>query len=294
MKEYTRRNFLRTVAAGTAAATTLSIPASRSFASQATALKPIAGSTGPASLKLGVASYSLRELSRTEAIAVIQSLRTPYVNIKSFHLPYETSREERIAARKEFEAAGLQIVGGGTIYLQKKDEADIRFHFEYARDCGMPLIVIAPTPETLPLIERFVKEYDIQVAIHNHGPEDDYFPAPSDALKHISNMDPRVGVCLDVGHTVRTGADVVEAASEAGDRLLDIHMKDLRDLNDRDSQCVVGEGRIPIAPLLKQLAGMHYHGYVNLEYEIEAADPGPGMQRSFAYMRGVLDGLDVQ
>ena len=277
-----RRSFLKAAALGTAG---LMMP-------RRGVTHPLAR-RNPASLKLGVASYSLRELSREDAIAAVQALGTPYVNIKSFHLPYETSPEERAAARRQFEEAGLHIVGGGTIYLQEDDEDDIRFHFEYAKDCGMPLMVIAPTPETLPRIERFVKAYDIQVAIHNHGPEDPYFPAPSDALEYIHDMDPRVGVCLDVGHTARTGADVVEAAAEAGDRLLDLHMKDLRDLSDRDSQCIVGEGRIPIAALFKQLQAMAYDGYVNLEYEIDPANPLPGMQRSFAYQRGVLDGLDA-
>lgn len=284
MTDFTRRDFLRTAAAATAGVAL----------SQSATGMPVDTTRSPVPLKLGVASYSLRELPRAEAISVVQALGTPYINIKSFHLPYETTPEERAAARRVFEDAGLQIVGGGTIYLQKYDEADIRFHFEYAKDCGMPLMVIAPTPETLPLIEQFVKEYDIQVAIHNHGPEDDYFPAPSDALQYIADMDRRVGVCLDVGHTVRTGADVVEAAADAGDRLLDIHMKDLRDLNDRDSQCVVGEGRIPIAALLKQLCAMRYDGYVNLEYEIETANPLPGMHRSFAYMRGVLAALGLK
>lgn len=289
MPDSTRRGFLKTAAAGAAglalAADRLATPAGSATAS------PAGSFTSPTSVKLGVASYSLRELPREKAIAAVRALGTPFVNIKSFHLPYETSPEERTAARHEFEEAGLQIVGGGTISLQKDDEADIRFHFEYAKDCGMPLMVIAPTPDTLPLIERFVKDYDIRIAIHNHGPEDPYFPAPADALKYIEGMDPRVGVCLDVGHTARTGTDVVKAAAETGDRLLDMHIKDLRDLGDKDSQCIVGEGRIPVAALFKQLATMGYDGYVNLEYEIDPEDPLPGMQRSFAYMRGVLDGL---
>ena len=156
----------------------------------------------------------------------------------------------------------------------------------------MPLMVIAPTPETLPRIEKFVKEYDIKVAIHNHGPEDDYFPAPADALKLIKDMDPRVGLCVDVGHTVRTGTDIVEALAEAGDRLLDIHMKDLADLMDKGSQVAVGEGKMPLAAIFKQLKKMKYTGYVNLEYEINAEDPLPGMKASFANMRKVLAELD--
>ncbi len=247
--------------------------------------------TPSAPVRLGVASYSLRELGRDAAIAAVQALGTPYVNVKSVHLPYEDPPEALAAGCRAFEEAGLQIVGGGTIYLQKDDDADIRKHFDYARACGMPLMVIGPTPQTLPRIERFVKEYGIAVAVHNHGPEDEYFPGPRDVLPVIEHMDPRVGVCVDVGHTTRTGVDVVEAIAEAGGRMLDLHIKDLRDLRDKESQCIVGHGAMPVAPIFRQLLKMGYAGYVNLEYEIDAKDPLPGMKESFAYMRGVLAGI---
>lgn len=250
-----------------------------------------AGFTARRSVRLGVASYSLRELSRADAIAAIKALGVTHVNIKSVHLPYDGSPEELKAGRREFERAGLEIVGGGTIYLQEDNDDHIRRHFEYARRCGMPLMVVGPTRATLPRIERFVREYDIRVAIHNHGPEDEHFPGPQDALPVIRDMDPRVGLCVDVGHTARTGIDVVEALAMAGDRLLDIHMKDLADLTVRNSQCVVGQGKMPVAAIFRQLEAMDYTGYVNLEYEIDASDPLPGMQRSLAYMRGVLAGL---
>ena len=243
-------------------------------------------------IKLGVASYSLRQFDRSAAIAMIKEIGTPYVNIKSFHLPYESTPEEVATARREFEEAGLTIVGGGTISLKKDDDEDMRRYFEYAQRAGMPLMVIAPTPETLPRIEKFVKEYDIKVAIHNHGPSDQYFPGPADALKLIKDMDPRVGVCVDLGHTTLTGADIVEALAEAGDRLLDIHMKDLTDLMNMRTQVPIGEGQMPIAAIFRQLKKMKYNGYVNLEYEIDAEDPLPGMKVSFVNMRKVLAELD--
>jgi len=274
-----RRHFLKTAVLGTAA---LALPTGTAQGRDGLRREGI---------KLGVASYSLRTLSREDAIAAVNALRTPYVNIKSFHLPYESTPEALKAGRQAFEAAGLQIVGGGTITLQKDEDDDIRTYFEYARLCGMPLMVIAPTPTTLPRIERFVKEYDIKVAVHNHGPEDTHFPGPRDVLPLIRDMDPRVGLCVDVGHTARTGVDVVAAVAEAGDRLLDMHMKDLRDLRDRESQCIVGEGAMPVAALFRQLLMMNYTGFVNLEYEIDAEDPLPGMKQSFAFMRGVLGGL---
>lgn len=279
-----RRDFLKAAAVG-AAGLTLAGPGRAHGESS-----PPPASVG---IRLGVASYSLRELSRADAIAAIQALRAMYVNIKAFHLPYESTPEELIAGRREFEDAGLTIVGGGVITLQQDDDDDIRSYFEYAKLSGMPMMVIAPTPTTLPRIERFVREYDIKVAIHNHGPEDQYFPGPQDALPVIRDMDPRVGLCVDLGHTARTGVDVVAALAGAGDRVLDIHAKDLKDLSDRDSQCIVGEGAMPITAIFKQLVEMDYGGYVNLEYEIDAQNPLPGMQRSFAFMRGVLHGLGV-
>lgn len=274
-----RRRFLKATAVGTAA---LALPFGSVRGGQEARREGI---------KLGVASYSLPTLSRADAIAAVNALRTPYVNIKSFHLPYESTPEALKEGRGAFEAAGLQIVGGGTITLNKDEDDDVRTYFEYARMSGMPLMVIAPTPTTLPRIERFVKEYDIKVAVHNHGPEDPYFPGPRDVLPLIRDMDPRVGLCVDVGHTARTGVDVVAAVAEAGDRVLDMHMKDLRDLSDRDSQCIIGEGAMPVAALFRQLMAMNYTGFVNLEYEIDAEAPLPGMQQSFAYMRGVLAGL---
>ena len=245
------------------------------------------------SLKLGVASYSLRNFSRTYAIQAIRSLDTPYVNIKSFHLPYEATPAELRSGRAEFEAAGLEIVGGGTVTLTVDTDDDVRSYFEYAKASGMPLMVIAPTRRTLPRIERFVREYDIAVAIHNHGPEDEHFPGPQDILPVVRDMDPRVGICFDVGHTARTGIDVAEAAEMCGDRILDMHMKDLADLGVRESQCIVGEGAIPIGRLFAALERIGYQGFINLEYEIDASNPLPGMRRSFAHMRGVLEGLSA-
>ena len=148
-----------------------------------------------------------------------------------------------------------------------------------------------PAPEILPRIEKFVKEYDMQFAIHNHGPEDKIWHSPLDVLKAVKNMDPRMGCCIDVGHTVRAGTDVVQAIQEVGPRLFDVHMKDLTDFNKKESQVAVGEGIMPVKGIFEALIAMKYPGFVDLEYEINADDPMPGVIESFAYMRGVLAGM---
>lgn len=244
-----------------------------------------------ADIKLGIASYSFRKFSRAQAIAMTKELGTAYLNVKDFHLPLTSTPEQIDTARQEFAAAGISLVGIGNVSFSHADGQDIRAKFEYAKHLGVPLIVCAPTAETLPMLEKYVREYDIKIAVHNHGPEDPHFPTPQSVLKAVANLDARCGLCMDVGHTARTGVDVVESIVEAGPRLLDMHVKDLADMKAKESQVAVGTGKMPIAQIFKQLIAMHYHGSVNLEYEINESDPMPGMKVSFAYMRGVLAGL---
>jgi sugar phosphate isomerase/epimerase len=178
------------------------------------------------------------------------------------------------------------------ITFESDTDDGVRKYFDYAKAAGMPVMVSTCHPNVLPRVEKFAKQYDIKIAIHNHGPEDQgFFPSPYDVLKTVKGMDPRMGLCIDVGHTVRTGTDVVRAVADAGPRLLDMHLKDLRDLKVKESQCIVGEGQMPIVDIFRQLRSMRYPGYANLEDEIDENDPLPGMKQSFAYMRGVLAGL---
>jgi len=243
------------------------------------------------SFHLGVASYSFRKLSRADAIKGMQALNCRYINIKEFHAPLKSTTAELEQARKDFENAGIKILGVGNVSFQNKDEGEIRRNFEYAKTLGAPVIVMAPTHETVPLIEKYVKEYNIKAAIHNHGPEDKHFPAPQDVMKAVKGMDERMGFCVDLGHTARTGTNPLDALKLAGKRLHDIHTKDLADMMNKDSQVAVGDGQMPIPQIFQYLIKTGYKGGVMLEYEINADNPLPGMQKSFAYMRGVLAGL---
>lgn len=245
-------------------------------------------------LKLGVATYSFREFQRGLAISNTKKLGVKYVNIKEFHLPLTATPEEIAKAKAEFDKAGLVILGGGNVSFQNNDEADIRRKFQYAKAAGMGVIVCAPTHDTLPKMEKYVKEFDIKIAVHNHGPEDKHFPTPQSVLEAVKNMDPRCGLCMDVGHSARTGVDVVDSIRQAGPRLLDMHIKDLKNLMEKDSQVPVGDGAMPIPGIFRQLQKMNYQGGIMLEYEVEADNPMPGMQKSFSYMRGVLAGLNYK
>jgi sugar phosphate isomerase/epimerase len=274
-----RREFLTTVAA----ASLLPQVTGRAAAAPAAA--------APEQLKLGVASYSLRKFPFDKALEMAKACDVKYINFKDVHLARTDPPEAIKAARAKTEAAGFTIMGGGTITWQKNDEAQVRKDFEYAKLAGMPLIVAAPSFEALDVVEKVAKEFDIKVAIHNHGPEDKFFPSPYDVYKHIKGRDKHMGLCVDIGHTWRAGVDPTKAILELHDRVYDLHVKDLSDLKNRDSQVIVGKGAIDFPALFRALVKIGYTGHVGLEYEIDVDNPLPGMQQSFAFMRGVLAGI---
>jgi sugar phosphate isomerase/epimerase len=252
--------------------------------------RPLADEASP--IRLGLASYTFRSFSRAQIIGFMKQLNVFALNAKDVkdHLPMDAQEEE--AALADYAAAGVKLHAAGAIYFAKDEDADIRTKFEYCKRAGIAVIVAGdPAPETLPRMEKFVKEYDIGIAIHNHGPEDKLWHSPLDVLKAVKGRDPRIGCCIDVGHTARAGTDVAQAIHEAGPRLFNVHMKDLTNFQSKESQVAVGDGIMPVRRMFEALITTRYKGFVDLEYEIHPDDPMPGVIGSFAYMRGILAGL---
>jgi sugar phosphate isomerase/epimerase len=279
--DLSRRAFVGTAAAAAAWSTLKGV-------SSAQPGPPPATGSGP--LKLGVASYSLREFPLDQALEMAKTLGVKYMTFKDVHIPRTDPPETTRALRAKIEAAGITIMGGGTITLPN-DPAQIKKDFEYAKNAGFPLIFVAPEPAALDTIEQMAKTYDIKVAIHNHGPEDKHWPRPQDAYAAIKSRDRRLGLCIDVGHTLRTGTDPVQSCRDYRDRLYDMHVKDLAVKTESKSQVEVGRGLIDFPGLFRTLIEIGYQGQVGLEYEINAKNPLPGMIESIAYMRGVIAGL---
>jgi|SRR5208337_1591459 len=283
-RAFSRRDFIR--AGAFAAGVSVAPNAAWALAQQ----RPSPIEASP--VRLGLASYTFRNFTRAQLIGFMKQLNVFELNVKDVkdHLP--TNPQEETAALAEYAAAGIRLHAAGAIYFAKDEDEDIRSKFEYCKRAGIAVIVAGdPTPETLPRIEKFVKEYDIRLAIHNHGPEDKLWHSPLDVLKAVKSMDPRIGCCIDVGHTVRAGTDVVQAIHEAGPRLFNVHMKDLTHFDSKESQVAVGEGIMPVRKMFEALIAINYRGFVDLEYEIHPDDPMPGVVASFAYMRGVLAGM---
>jgi len=285
-----RREFLQTGAVAAACTAAGVVPG---LVGGATARAESLPETGkPSPVRLGLASYTFRNFTRAQVIGFMKQINVADLNCKDVkdHLPMDPALEAEALA--DYAANGIKLHAAGAIYFRNDPDADIRAKFEYCKRAGIKVIVAGdPTPDTLPRIEPFVKEYDICLAIHNHGPEDKLFPAPLDVLEAIKGMDPRIGCCIDLGHAARAGANLVETIHAVGPRLYDVHAKDLTSFASRESQVPVGQGILPFREIFQALIEIDYKGFVDLEYEIHPDDPLPGVIESFAFMRGVLRGM---
>jgi sugar phosphate isomerase/epimerase len=241
-------------------------------------------------LKFGMASYSLRKLPVEQAVKGAQRVGLPYVSIKDFHLPMNSTPEQRKAVAAQFKEAGITPLSVGVVTFTT-DEAKARNAFEYARDVGVPTIVAAPAPEALPLCEKLVKEFDIKLAIHNHGPEDTKFPSPYEVMKAIEPLDKRIGYCIDVGHTARAGVDPAEAIEKCKDRLYDVHFKDIARVDRRGTEVECGRGVLDIKSMVAALLKINFGGHVGFEHEKDPNDPLPGLAESVGYVRGLLSSI---
>ena len=241
-------------------------------------------------LKVGVASYTLRKMPLDAAIKAIQRVGLRYVSIKDFHLPMKTTAEERRAVIQKFKDAGITPLSCGNVTMQN-DEANIRAAFEYARDAGLPTIVCSPHPDSMPILDRMVKEFDIKLAIHNHGPEDKRFPSPYDAWKAAEKYDSRIGLCIDVGHTARAKVDPAEAIIKCRARLYDLHLKDINSTAPDGKTVEIGRGVLDLKPILQSLLKIKYPYLVSFEYEKDENDPLPGLSESVGYTKALLAGM---
>lgn len=282
----TRRQFLNSVGIGVTAAlagaTTIAGPR-QAFAAEAARL---AGPGRASGFQLGVASYTFRKFTLDEALSMTRRVGLQQICLKSFHLPLDSSEAEVDKVAAKVRKAGISLYGGGVIRMN--DEAGVRRAFEYARAAGMKTIVGVPGPDVLPLVNRMVQRFDIAVAIHNHGPGDKTYPTPQSAYEKIKGLDQRIGLCIDVGHTIRVGADPIASAERYSDRLLDVHMKDVSAAEPQGKEIEVGRGVIDIPGLLKTLIKVNYTGVVAFEYEKDAGDPLAGLAESVGFVRGVL------
>ncbi len=280
MEKTNRRDFFKWACAGVAA-TSFSYKAHSQTKEEGAAKKQTKHL-----FEIGMASYTFRKFKLDDCLAMTKRLGLKKIAFKDMHLPLTSTDAEIKAVVQKVKDAGLDLYGCGVVYMRTPDE--VKRAFEYAKAAGMKVIIGVPDHNLLDLANQKVKEYDIKLSIHNHGPTDKVYPTPQSAYEKIKNLDRRIGLCIDIGHTQRSGIDPSEAAKKYADRLYDVHIKDVNAATKEGDTLEMGRGVIDIPKFMKTLIQIKFSGVAALEYEKDQDDPLAGAAESIGYSKGVL------
>lgn len=235
--------------------------------------------------KLGMAGYSFVHFKLDQALEMMRKVDVRYLCIKDFHLPFNSTDEQIAAFHATLKASNVTGYAVGPIYMKTVEEIDKGF--EYAKRVGVKLIVGVPNEELLPHIDKKVKEYDMRYAIHIHGPDIKLWPNASSVINAVKNLDPRMGLCFDMGHDARFGDDPIADLKKYADRIFDIHLKNVTAASKEGKTCELGRGIIDVPAFVAMLRKIKYSGSCSLEYEKDMKDPLAGIAESVGYFRGV-------
>ncbi len=276
-----RRQFLRTAGTGILAAGLSPIYASEGLKSQA--------ENRTDAFSIGMAGYSFKEFTVEKTIEMMNRIGVKNLSLKDFHMPMNSSQEQVDEVLAKFKNAGIRVYTLGVIYMKTNETVDLAF--EYAKKAGVDMIVAAPNYELLPYVEKKIKEYDFRMAIHNHGPDSPLYPNATDIWDHIKDLDPRIGICIDIGHTERDGQDPSVDLEKYSKRIYDVHIKDVDKPTKEGKTVEMGRGIIDIPKFVSTLRKIKYNGMCSLEFEKDMKDPLAGIAESIGYFKGVLNSV---
>ena len=264
---------------------------------------------GKVPFKLGVAGYTYNKFSIDETLAFLERLDVHYLCIKNFHLPFDSTPAQIAEFKKKCADHGVTGYGVGPIYMASNEEA--KKAFDYAAAIGVKTVVSVPTEEKemevggkkkkvrfhsrarCEYLAGLCKEYDMRIAIHNHGPDIPYcFPTGESAFNMVKDLDPRMGLCLDIGHDFRAGQNPAESIRKYGSRIYDMHIKNVKFDPKKNIAVPMPRGDMDMWEIVKALVEVNYTGCCSLEYERDFKDNLAGVAESIGYFKGLIKAVE--
>lgn len=277
MSHLSRRKFV--------AATSAAIAASTFFKrSHLVAASPVIAPR----INLGIQLYSLREYSVDDALKHAKDIGFTHVEFYSNMFPINSSPEKIQEIKKKVSDLGLTISAHG-VNRFTKDAAENRKLFEFAKAAGISTLAADPDPDSFASLNELVKEFDVRIAIHNHGPTHRYNKA-LDVLHAIEKYDPRIGACADLGHYIRSGEQPTEVIRLLKGRLYGIHLKDFAEMKDKTKGVILGKGHLDCGAVVDALLAVDFpaNGAFSLEYEENPKDPIADIKECFAIAKSAV------
>lgn len=243
--------------------------------------------------KVGLQSYSLREFDVKTALAHTKRLGLKYWEAYPRHIPLATLPNHIAAQKALLDEADITLLAYGVLGFDA-NETKAREAFDFAKVMGIVSLSANPkkTAKTFDLLDKLVAEYDVAIAIHNHGPGALYDKI-DDVVEMVKDRHPKIGACVDTGHYLRSDEDPVEALERLGQRVFGVHLKDVKGFpteaaaeefrkrakagrrrkNETKVMTILGEGDLDVVGCLRVLRKLNYRNCVSLEYEENAKNP---------------------
>jgi sugar phosphate isomerase/epimerase len=238
--------------------------------------------------RMGIQSYSLRNYKLTEALEISKKLGLKYwetfpAHIKVGSVPAYIEEQKKLLADSDVELLAYGVVDFDA------NESKAREVFNFAKAMGIVSISANPQKDkaTFDLLDKLVEEYQVNIAIHNHGPGALYDKI-DDVVQMTKDRHKRVGACVDTGHYLRSREDPVEALERLGERVYGVHLKDVAGAKVFK---IVGEGDLNVAGCLKVLKKLNYQYCLALEYEENPQNPVPDLEICLRNVRAAMQTL---
>jgi inosose dehydratase len=265
-----RRRFLG-VSAGLAGAAVLGQP-----------LSNWARAAAAEGLNLGIQMYSLRGYPVDEAIGHAYDIGFRYLEFYPGMYALNSTPEQISEMNAKMAAKGLKITAHGVNRFTKNHEANQKI-FAFAKAAGIRNLSADPDPDAFESLDKLVAEYDVRIAIHNHGPGHRYNKV-IDVLNAVKDHHPSIGACADLGHFIRSGEDPVAVIRSLGNRLFGVHLKDFAEQKQKTKGVILGRGHLDVPGVFAALRQVKFpaDGALSLEYEENPKDPLADIRECFA------------
>jgi sugar phosphate isomerase/epimerase len=239
-------------------------------------------------LSLGVQSYSLRGYKVDQAIQHAKDLGFAHLEFYPGHFSPDSKPNEIEEMKSKVASAGMKIMGHGVNRFTKDHEANLKL-FKFAKAAGIKNLSADPDPDSFESLERLVDDFDIRIAIHNHGPDHRYDKVV-DVLRAVEKLDERIGACADLGHFIRSGEDPVEVIRVLGKRVFGIHLKDFAEQKKETRGVILGKGHLDVEAVFRALiqVGFPEDGCLSLEYEENEKNPIADIRECVAVAKEAL------
>lgn len=248
----------------------------------------INGPRGYEDFKIGIAGYTYRSYDIDQTLAFLKSMEVHYLSVKDWWLPLDSTKEQMDAFKAKCREYDVEPYILGPIYM--RSEAEVDRAFAYAERYGADVFIGVPNYELTDYMIKKVKDTGIKVAIHTHGPDGAPFPNIQKVAEVYKDPSLGIGCCMDLGHSVRMGEDIVKDIKKYKAWIYDIHIKDESEASKKGQTWEMGRGVMDFRPIVKVLRQIKYKGVVSLEFEKNGKNPHPGVAESIGYLRGVSDG----